>query len=113
MVSKRFSLGVLGVLALGFSALPVGAETAVVQQTTQDVIIQGENNTVIQNSEQVNRVRTRAGSRGDDAAGVVQDAWQVGDVYGDGNDVYQENSQINVIERHNTRSRSSSRVENN
>ena len=102
MLSKISALGALGVLALGVSALPVKADTAVIQTTTQDMIVEGSGN------EAVNSIRTRRGARhGDD--GIVQDSYQVGDVYGNDNSAHQENTQVNVIQRHGGRSHSRSR----
>lgn len=108
MLSKISALGALGVLALGVSALPVKADTAVIQTTTQDMIVEGSGNEAVQSSEQVNSIRTRQGARhGDD--GIVQDSYQVGDVYGNDNSAHQENTQVNVIQRHGGRSHSRSR----
>ncbi|MGF1566844.1 MAG: hypothetical protein ACFCVD_02015 [Nodosilinea sp.] len=92
-------------------AMPASADTAIVQQGTQDIYIQGDGNAAVQSSQQINRVyRDRAGSRVD-STGVVQDIYQGGTVAGEGNGVYQESSQINVIQErtrpsHNGRGRS-------
>lgn len=105
MFSKISVLGALGVMAVGISALPVQADTAVVQQTTQDMIIDGDGNAAVQSSQQINSIRTRVGQP-EGATGVVQDVYQGGYVIGDDNAAIQENSQINVIEeRRNNRAR--------
>jgi hypothetical protein len=103
MLSKISALGVLGVLAVGVAALPVKADTAVVQQTTQDMIIDGHGNATVQSSEQYNSIRTRG--RSEDATGVVQDVYQGGLVIGDDNVSIQENSQTSIIEQRNNRAR--------
>jgi hypothetical protein len=96
-------------LAVGLSAFPANADTAVVQQTTQDMYIEGSGNATVQSSQQVNSIRTRAESRhrhGDNGStGVVQDVYQGGTVVGDDNVAIQENSQVNVIERRGNRAR--------
>jgi hypothetical protein len=91
-------LGLLGFAALGFVAMPASADTAVVQQGTQDIYIQGDGNAAVQSSQQINRVyRDRAG-RQVDSTGIVQDIYQGGTVVGEGNGIYQESSQINVVQ---------------
>lgn len=106
MLSKISVLGALGVLAVGISALPVKADTAVVQQTTQDMIIDGSGNAAVQSSQQVNSIRTRVERRDGAATGVVQDVYQGGYVIGEDNAAIQENRQVNVIEeRRNNRAR--------
>jgi flagellar basal body rod protein FlgF len=91
-------LSLLGVVALGAVAVPAHADTAIVQQGTQDIYIQGDGNAAVQSSQQVNRMyRDRAG-RQIESTGVVQDIYQGGTVVGEGNGVYQESSQVNVIQ---------------
>jgi len=98
MLSKISVFGALGILAIGISALPVQADTAVVQQTTQDMIIDGNGNAAVQSSQQIQRIRTRTGVRSEGATGVVQDVYQGGYVLGDDNVVIQENTQVSDIE---------------
>ncbi len=105
MFSKVSILGAFGLLAMGFSALPASADTAVVQQTTQDMYIQGSGNATIQSSQQVNSIRTRGRATDGAATGIVQDVYQGGTVIGDDNLAIQENSQVNVIERQDNRAR--------
>lgn len=96
MLKKISVLGLLGVAALGVVALPVKADTAVVQQGTQDLIIEGDGNGVVQSSQQTSRIRQERGARS--STGVVQDVYQGGTILGDDNAVYQESSQVNVLE---------------
>jgi hypothetical protein len=94
---KRISvLGLLGFAALGAITMPANADTAVVQQGTQDIYIEGEGNAAVQSSQQVNRILRERGARVE-STGVVQDSYQGGAVFGEGNATYQESSQINVI----------------
>ncbi|HSM81548.1 MAG TPA: hypothetical protein VLS96_07675 [Nodosilinea sp.] len=98
MLKHISTLGLLGVAALGFVAMPASADTAVVQQGTQDIYIQGDGNAAVQSSQQVNRIyRDRAG-RQVESTGIVQDIYQGGMVVGDDNGVYQESNQVNVIQ---------------
>jgi hypothetical protein len=98
MLKHISTLGLLGVAALGFVAMPASADTAVVQQGTQDIYIQGDGNAAVQSSQQINRIyRDRAG-RPTPSTGVVQDIYQGGTVVGEGNGVYQESSQVNVVQ---------------
>jgi hypothetical protein len=101
-------LGLLGFAALGFVAMPANADTAVVQQGTQDIYIQGDGNAAVQSSQQVNRIERRGQASRRDSTGIVQDMYQTGTVLGDGNAVYQESSQVNVI-REQTRPQSRGR----
>jgi hypothetical protein len=98
---KRISvLGLLGFAALGAIAMPASADTAVVQQGTQDIYIEGDGNAAVQSSQQVNQILRERSARGRspvDSTGVVQDSYQGGAVIGEGNATYQESSQINVI----------------
>ena len=107
MLSKISVFGVLGMLVVGVSALPANADTAVVQQTTQDMIIDGNGNAAVQSSEQIQRIRVRGGrpGRATEATGVVQDVYQGGYVVGDDNAVIQENTQISDIEERRGRAR--------
>ncbi|WP_017296815.1 hypothetical protein [Nodosilinea nodulosa] len=98
MLKHISTLGLLGIAALGFMAMPASADTAVVQQGTQDLYIQGDGNAAVQSSQQINRVyRDRQSGRRVESTGVVQDIYQGGTVAGDDNAVYQESSQVNVI----------------
>ena len=91
-------LGLLGVATLGAVAMPAQADTAVVQQTTQDMYIDGNGNATVQRSQQINHIEHRGRARRSDSTGIVQDALQTGTVFGDGNAAYQENNQVNVIQ---------------
>ena len=98
MLKKTYTLGLLSIAALGVISLPVQADTAVVQQSTQDLYISGEDNTATQVSEQINmHRRVNSGDRRS-STGVVQDVYQGATVIGEDNDAYQGNSQINVTD---------------
>ncbi|MBD1872975.1 hypothetical protein H6F75_05735 [Nodosilinea sp. FACHB-131] len=98
MLKHISTLGLLGFAALGFVAMPASADTAVVQQGTQDIYIQGNGNATVQRSQQVNRVETRGpAGRQVESTGIVQDIYQTGTVVGDDNAAYQESNQVNVI----------------
>lgn len=98
MLKHISTLGLLGFAALGFVAMPASADTAVVQQGTQDIYIQGDGNATVQRSEQMNRVETRGRTgRQVESTGIVQDIYQTGTVVGDDNAAYQESSQVNII----------------
>ncbi|HEY9295616.1 MAG TPA: hypothetical protein VIQ31_04440 [Phormidium sp.] len=98
MLKQVSALGLLGAAVLGSLALPAAADTAVVQQTTQDMVIQGSGNTGIQSSEQINVIRRDRVNRDITNTGIVQDVYQGGTVVGNDNAAYQENSQVNVIQ---------------
>ena len=98
MLKKTYTLGLLSIAALGMISLPVQADTAVVQQSTQDLYISGEDNSGVQVSEQINmHRRVNAGNRRS-STGVVQDVYQGATVIGEDNDAYQGNSQINITD---------------
>ncbi len=100
MLKHISTVGLLGFAALGLVAMPASADTAVVQQGTQDIYIQGDGNAAIQSSQQINRINrsTTPNARRTDSTGIVQDIYQGGTVAGSGNGVYQESSQVNVIQ---------------
>ncbi len=90
-------LGLLGAAALGFVALPASADTAVIQQSTQDIYIQGSGNAAVQIGDQGSRIERQGPAGRREATGVVQDIYQTGTIVGDDNAVYQESRQTNVI----------------
>ncbi len=91
-------MGLFTLAALGMVSLPALADTAVVQQSTQDLYIYGEDNNGTQVSEQINmHHRVNTGGRHSNT-GVVQDVYQGASVIGEDNDAYQGNSQINITE---------------
>jgi hypothetical protein len=96
MSKKVLASGLFVIAALGFNPIPVKADTAVIQSTTQDTYINGEYNSATQTSEQININRSRGRNRG--STGIVQDVYQGSTVVGEGNDAYQRNSQINVTQ---------------
>lgn len=109
MLKHISTLGLLGMAAVGLVAMPASADTAVVQQSTQDIYIQGDGNATVQTTRQTNRIeRQGPAGRRVGATGIVQDTYQTGTVVGNDNAVYQESRQTNVIQErvrpNNTRS---------
>ena len=97
MLKKTYTLGLLSIVALGMISLPAQADTAVVQQSTQDLYISGEDNSAMQMSEQINlHQRVNTGGRRS-STGIVQDVYQGATVLGEDNDAYQGNHQINRV----------------
>lgn len=102
ILKKASTLGLLSAAMLCGSPFSAQANDAVVQTGTQEAIIDGNNNQVIQVINQVNiehpgrgHGRGRSNRRGDTA--VVQDTYQGATVYGDGNTVIQETTQENRV----------------
>lgn len=100
MLKKFFAFGVLGAATFGLLALPAQADTAVIQESDNYTIIDGTNNSVQQSASQESRTRTtsslRHKSRSNNA--VIQESVGTAEVYGRGNEVYQEQTQTSVIE---------------
>ena len=80
---KKFTLALLALGAIGFVAVPARADEAYIQDARQTSIIDGYNNTSIQEATQVNK--THHNRRGRRSTGVVQTSDQYGEVYGEGN----------------------------
>ena len=97
MLKKTYTLALLGITALGLVSLPAQADTAVVQQSTQELYIEGAGNEGAQVSEQIN-IHHRVNSDRRSSTGVVQDVYQGASVVGEDNGAYQINSQINITE---------------
>ncbi|MCG8362153.1 MAG: hypothetical protein MJA27_02325 [Pseudanabaenales cyanobacterium] len=118
MLKRTYTLGLLSIAALGMISLPAQADTAVVQQSTQDLYIYGEGNSGAQVSEQINiHRRVNSGSRQSNT-GVVHDVYQGASVIGEENNAYQGNSQINITEettrpRHRGRQQGQIRIHHN
>ncbi|NET37315.1 MAG: hypothetical protein F6K19_35710, partial [Cyanothece sp. SIO1E1] len=75
------------------------ADTAVVQSSTQDLLIEGSGNDAAQVSEQINRSRrVNARGRRGGSTGIVQDSFQGATVVGEDNAAFQRSSQVNVTE---------------
>jgi hypothetical protein len=93
------SIGMIGMFCsviLGSIQMPARADNAVVQTSGQDVTINGDNNNVIQVTNQINV--SHPGKGGNNKKGnsaVVQDAYQNASVNGNGNRVGQRISQEN------------------
>jgi len=102
MLKKFFAFGVLGVATWGFLALPAQADTAIIQESDTLTVIEGEDNFVEQSTNQESRTRTRTVNgrrdRSNNNNAVIQEAVGTADVFGSGNDVYQEQTQTSVIE---------------
>jgi hypothetical protein len=97
MLKKTVATSLMGIALWSLMSLPAGADTAVIQTTTQDTYVEGENNRSTQLSEQVNVTRS-TGRTGRSSTGIVQDVYQGSTVLGEDNDAYQRNSQVNVTE---------------
>ncbi|NEP16091.1 MAG: hypothetical protein F6J97_04210 [Leptolyngbya sp. SIO4C1] len=103
MLKRIYALGLVSVAAMGAIALPAQADTAVIQRSTSDIYVEGEDNVGVQSTTQVNhtrRVNVRRGS-----AATVQDAYNGATILGEDNEVYQEQTQVNVTEEVNRRPR--------
>lgn len=83
--------------ALVLTALPSVADTAVIQTGSQDTVIYGDKNRVIQVLNQGSSVHTPGGSGGGDV-GVIQDSAQGVMLVGDKNRVKQVVLQANQLE---------------
>ena len=97
MLKKTYTLGLLNIAALGMISLPAQADTAIVQQSTQDLYINGEDNSADQVSEQINLHRRVNADDRRSSTGVIQDVYQGATVIGEDNDAYQGNHQINRV----------------
>ncbi|NCJ08156.1 hypothetical protein GS597_16905 [Synechococcales cyanobacterium C] len=98
MFKQMLTLGLLSGAALGFVALPAAADTAVIQSSQQDVIIDGRGNSSRQSTSQSSTYRSSGSGR--DSSAVVQDAVQFGEIYG-----------VDNSSRQDTRQRSEVRIE--
>lgn len=98
MLKRAYILGLLSFTSLGMISLPALADTAVIQRNTQDLYIEGQRNTAVQDSQQINIHRqTNVRHRGANV-GVVQDTYQGATVVGKDNTAYQGSTQINIHE---------------
>lgn len=88
MQRQSFWLKIFASTALVFSAWPVLADTAVIQNGTQDTVIYGNRNRVIQLVDQASAVNGGSGTTGGDT-GLVQDAAQGITIVGNKNRVRQ------------------------
>ena len=93
MNSKFWMIGLLAVTTIGAFSLPSRADEVVIQESSQDVVVTGDDNFAGQYSNQESR-QTRRGNRDD--SGVVQRNNQSSDILGDGNATEQQNNQSNV-----------------
>jgi hypothetical protein len=88
----------LTIALLGVVALPAMADTAVIQDNSQDVYVDGVNNAADQLNEQMSWSQ-RVNVQGQDGSvGVVQKSVHMGTILGKDNTTYQHNSQVNVTE---------------
>ncbi|MDJ0703336.1 MAG: hypothetical protein QNJ46_08655 [Leptolyngbyaceae cyanobacterium MO_188.B28] len=99
MLRKTGMLSLLSATLLGVVSLPVQADNATVQTGTQQVVINGNNNQVIQVINQTN-VNQRSGRgrrrNGGNNRATIQDAYQGASVNGQNNTVFQESNQTNI-----------------
>lgn len=96
MLKRAYALGLLSLTSLGMISLPAFADTAVIQRTTQDLYIEGQRNTAVQDSQQININRQTNVRHRDANVGVVQDTYQGATVVGKDNAAYQGSTQINI-----------------
>ena len=90
MLNKALVLGLFSATAMGLMTLPAQADTATVQTITDDIYIEGYDNTWRGSTEQesyTGRVNGRS------AVSTAQDAYTRATVVGEGNRVYQKNKQ--------------------
>jgi len=91
MSKFRGVYGLFGSMILGAAALPAIAQTTG-QISTQEAVVNGDNNQVIQI---INQVDIRGGGRGRNTSTTTQDALQGISIDGSGNVVLQESNQVN------------------
>ncbi|UZQ54302.1 hypothetical protein OOK60_17775 [Trichothermofontia sichuanensis B231] len=96
MLKRAYALGLLSLTSVGMIALPALADTAVIQRNTQDLYIEGQRNTAVQDSQQININRRTNVRHQEGNVGVVQDTYQGATVVGKDNAAYQGSTQINV-----------------
>lgn len=101
MLRKTGMFSLLSATLLGIVSLPAQANNATVQTSTQQAVINGNNNQVIQVINQTNVInhsgrgnQRRNGERNNRA--TVQDAYQGVSVHGSNNRVRQESNQVNA-----------------
>lgn len=96
MLKRAYALGLLSLTSAGMIALPALADTAVIQRNTQDLYIEGQRNTAVQDTQQININRRTNVRHQEGNVGVVQDTYQGATVVGKDNAAYQGSTQINV-----------------
>lgn len=103
IATKRIMIGLVTVATLGVISLPLRADDAVIQESVQEAINTGEDNTSVQNSYQDSRIERKSRNRyNDNDTGVVQRSDQYCDQYGANNLCAQNTEQRSNI-RHNHR----------
>ena len=101
MLRKTGMFSLLSATLLGVVSLPAQANNATVQTSTQQAVINGNNNQVIQviNQTNVNNHSGRGNQRRNgerNNRATVQDAYQGASVHGSNNRVRQESNQVNA-----------------
>ncbi|MCG8363356.1 MAG: hypothetical protein MJA27_08505 [Pseudanabaenales cyanobacterium] len=101
MLRKTGMFSLLSATLLGIVSLPAQANNATVQTSTQQAVINGNNNQVIQVINQTNVINHsgRGNQRRNDERNnraTVQDAYQGVSVHGSNNRVRQESNQVNA-----------------
>lgn len=103
MLRKTVMLSLLSSPLLGVISLPAQADNATVQTSTQQVVINGNNNQVIQVINQTNIIdhpgrgnRRRNGGGNRNNRATVQDAYQGASVNGGDNRIIQQSNQETV-----------------
>ncbi|WP_448561140.1 hypothetical protein [Trichothermofontia sp.] len=97
MLTKIGVLGVFSTAMVGMAPLPTWANTATVQNASQQATVTGDNNQVIQVISQVNVNHPGQGNlkRALNYTGTVQDAAQGAMITGQGNQAIQNTTQFN------------------
>ena len=101
MLRKTGMFSLLSATLLGVVSLPVQADNATVQTSTQQAVINGNNNQVIQVINQTNIIdhpgsNNRRRNGGGSNRATVQEAYQGASVNGSENRVIQESNQLNA-----------------
>jgi len=114
-VPKISILGVLSTALLGVAPLPTWANTATVQNASQQATVTGDNNQVIQVINQVNVNHPGQGNlkRALNNTGTVQDAAQGATVNGQDNQAIQTTTQVNQRAPGNAQGRGNDRAVGN
>lgn len=92
MKTSKLALALLTIVTLGSAINPAYADQATIQEADQNAVITGNNNTINQQTIQINiqKGKNRRGS-----TGVVQRTQQNTDVLGNDNESKQQSVQIN------------------
>lgn len=99
MLRNTGIISLVGATVFGLAPIPAQADEAVVQTSTQEAVISGDNNRVTQVTNQINISHPGRGKLHKGNRAVVQDAYQGASVSGRGNNVFQRSRQRNSSRR--------------